>query len=33
MTTRRNQSLAWFLTRLGYAEAEGQGLRTIQSTL
>ena len=29
----RNQSLAWFLTRLGYAEAEGQGLRTIQSTL
>jgi len=29
----RNQTLAWFLTRLGYAEAEGQGLRTIQSTL
>ncbi len=29
----RNQSLAWFLTRLGYAEGEGQGLRTIQSTL
>lgn len=29
----RNQALAWFLTRLGYAEAEGQGLRTIQATL
>jgi len=29
----RNQTLAWFLTRLGYAEAEGQGLRTIQTTL
>jgi ATP-dependent DNA helicase RecG len=29
----RNQTLAWFLSRLGYAEAEGQGLRTIQSTL
>lgn len=29
----RNQTLAWFFTRLGYAEAEGQGLRTIQSTL
>jgi ATP-dependent DNA helicase RecG len=29
----RNQALAWFLTRLGYAEAEGQGLRTIEATL
>ncbi len=29
----RNQTLAWFFTRLGYAEAEGQGLRTIQTTL
>jgi ATP-dependent DNA helicase RecG len=29
----RNQALAWFLTRLGYAEAEGQGLRTIQASL
>jgi ATP-dependent DNA helicase RecG len=29
----RNQALAWFLTRLGYAEAEGQGIRTIQSLL
>ena len=29
----RNQTLAWFLTRLGFAEAEGQGLRTIQATL
>jgi ATP-dependent DNA helicase RecG len=29
----RNQTLAWFLARLGYAEAEGQGLRTIQTTL
>jgi ATP-dependent DNA helicase RecG len=29
----RNQTLAWFLSRLGFAEAEGQGLRTIQSTL
>lgn len=29
----RNQSLAWFLTRLGYAEGEGQGLKTIQTTL
>jgi ATP-dependent DNA helicase RecG len=29
----RNQALAWFLSRLGYAEAEGQGLTTIQSTL
>jgi ATP-dependent DNA helicase RecG len=29
----RNQTLAWFLTRLGYAEAEGQGLRTIVTTL
>ncbi len=29
----RNQTLAWFLTRLGYAEGEGQGLRTIQATL
>ena len=29
----RNQTLAWFLSRLGYAEAEGQGLRTIRSTL
>jgi len=29
----RNQALAWFLTRLGYAEAEGQGVRTIQATL
>lgn len=29
----RNQALAWFLTRLGYAEAEGQGIRTIQTLL
>lgn len=29
----RNQTLAWFLTRLGYAEAEGQGLRTIAASL
>jgi ATP-dependent DNA helicase RecG len=29
----RNQALAWFLTRLGFAEAEGQGLRTIRSTM
>ncbi len=29
----RNQTLAWFLARLGYAEAEGQGLRTIQTTM
>jgi ATP-dependent DNA helicase RecG len=29
----RNQALAWFLTRLGYAEAEGQGLRTIHETM
>lgn len=29
----RNQALAWFLTRLGYAEAEGQGIRTIQNLL
>lgn len=29
----RNQALAWFLTRFGYAEAEGQGIRTIQSLL
>ena len=29
----RNQTLAWFLARLGYAEAEGQGLRTIQASL
>lgn len=29
----RNQTLAWFLSRLGYAEAEGQGSRTIRSAL
>ncbi len=29
----RNQALAWFVTRLGYAEAEGQGVRTIQASL
>ncbi len=29
----RNQTLAWFLSRLGYAEAEGQGTRTIRSAL
>ena len=29
----RNQSLAWFLMRLGYAEAEGQGLATIRASL
>ncbi len=29
----RNQALAWFASRLGLAEAEGQGLRTIQSSL
>lgn len=29
----RNQTLAWFLTRLGFAEAEGQGLRTIVTTM
>ncbi len=29
----RNQALAWFLTRLRYSEAEGQGVRTIQRTL
>jgi predicted HTH transcriptional regulator len=29
----RNETLAWFLSRLGYAEAEGQGLRTIRSTM
>lgn len=29
----RNQTLAWFLSRLGYAEGEGQGTRTIRATL
>jgi ATP-dependent DNA helicase RecG len=29
----RNQALAWFLTRLGFAEAEGQGLRTMRASL
>ena len=29
----RNQTLAWFFNRLGLAEAEGQGLRTIRETL
>lgn len=29
----RNQTLAWFLSRLGYAEAEGQGTRTIRTSL
>ncbi len=29
----RNQTLAWFLSRLGYAEAEGQGLQTIQASM
>lgn len=29
----RNQTLAWFVSRLGYAEAEGQGLRTIARTM
>jgi ATP-dependent DNA helicase RecG len=29
----RNQALAWFASRLGLAEAEGQELRTIQTSL
>ncbi len=29
----RNQALAWFLARLGFAEGEGQGLQTIARTL
>jgi ATP-dependent DNA helicase RecG len=29
----RNQSLAWFLTRLQLAQAEGQGIQTIRSTM
>ena len=30
---RRNQSLAWFLSRLQLAQAEGQGIQTIRSTM
>lgn len=29
----RNQSLAWFLSRLQLAQAEGQGIQTIRSTM
>ncbi|MBM4344931.1 MAG: putative DNA binding domain-containing protein [Deltaproteobacteria bacterium] len=29
----RNQALAWFLARLGFAEGEGQGLQTIARTM
>jgi len=29
----RNQALAWFLSRLQLAQAEGQGIQTIQSTM
>ncbi len=29
----RNQALAWFFNRLGYAEAEGQGIQTMLDTL
>jgi ATP-dependent DNA helicase RecG len=30
---RRNQALAWFLSRLQLAQAEGQGIQTIRSTM
>jgi ATP-dependent DNA helicase RecG len=30
---RRNQSLAWFLSRLQLGQAEGQGIQTIRSTM
>jgi ATP-dependent DNA helicase RecG len=29
----RNQALAWFLSRLQLAQAEGQGIQTIRSTM
>jgi ATP-dependent DNA helicase RecG len=29
----RNQSLAWFLSRLQFAQAEGQGIQTIRSAM
>jgi len=29
----RNQALAWFLARLQFAQAEGQGIRTIRNTM